>query len=229
MRKDVLVSALVYLGLITSLVGLVMLIKPIHRLGVKTRPKAGLVLTTGLSVALMALLWPASQSAAGDVTSKLDEFIPAWQFSEHHRLEIGAPPERVFAAIRLVRGDEVALLRTLTWIRRGGRSGPESILNPGSEKPLLDVALSSGFTLLVDDPPREVVISTVPARGTFAAMNFMVRPVGPNRSILTTETRVFANTPSARRAFGIYWRLIYPGSALIRRTWLRAIRKRALR
>jgi hypothetical protein len=60
-------------------------------------------------------------------------------------------------------------------------------------------------------------------------MNFMVRPVGPNRSILTTETRVFANTPSARRAFGIYWRLIYPGSALIRRTWLRAIRKRALR
>ena len=223
-----LVSTLVYLGLITSLVGLVMLIKPIHRLGVKTRPKASLIFAAGLSVALIALLWPASQSATSQPTAKLDEFIPAWQFSEYHRLEIAASPEKVFAAIRLVRGDEVALLRTLTWIRRGGRSGPESILNPGSEKPLLDVALSSGFTLLVDDPPREVVIATVPAPGAFAAMNFMVRPDGPNRSILTTETRVFAKTPSARRTFGVYWRLIYPGSALIRRTWLRAIRKRAL-
>ena len=198
-----LISTLVYLGLIASLVGLVLLIKPMPRLGVKTRPKAALILAAGLSVALIALAWPASQSAAGNLTSKLDEFIPVWQFSECHRLEIAAAPEKVFAALRLVRGDEVALLRTLTWIRRGGRSGPESMLNPGREKPLLDVALSSGFTLLVDDPPREVVISTVPARGTFAAMNFRVQPDGPNRSILTTETRVFANTPSARRTFGV--------------------------
>jgi hypothetical protein len=39
---------------------------------------------------------------------------------------------------------------------------------------------------------------------------------------------VFASDASARRRFAIYWRLIYPGSALIRRMWLRAIEKRVI-
>ncbi|HXT21641.1 MAG TPA: hypothetical protein VN923_12895, partial [Thermoanaerobaculia bacterium] len=44
---------------------------------------------------------------------------------------------------------------------------------------------------------------------------------------VTTETRVFATDDHARRRFAAYWRTIYPGSALIRRMWLRAIRARA--
>jgi hypothetical protein len=40
---------------------------------------------------------------------------------------------------------------------------------------------------------------------------------------------VFANSPWARRGFAAYWRVIYPGSALIRRMWLRAIARRATR
>jgi len=30
-----------------------------------------------------------------------------------------------------------------------------------------------------------------------------------------------------RQRFQLYWRVIYPGSALIRRMWLRAIKQRA--
>jgi hypothetical protein len=60
-----------------------------------------------------------------------------------------------------------------------------------------------------------------------AAMNFAVAPDGPGRSIVSTETRVFANSPTARRRFAAYWRIIYPGSAIIRRMWLRAIQRRA--
>jgi len=37
----------------------------------------------------------------------------------------------------------------------------------------------------------------------------------------------FSPTAPRRRRFAAYWRLIYPGSALIRRSWLRAIRQRA--
>jgi hypothetical protein len=44
---------------------------------------------------------------------------------------------------------------------------------------------------------------------------------------LTTETRVYATDASSRRRFAGYWRVIYPGSALIRRMWLRAVRERA--
>jgi hypothetical protein len=45
--------------------------------------------------------------------------------------------------------------------------------------------------------------------------------------VVTTETRVFATDAATRRRFAVYWRVIYPGSALIRVMWLRAIRLRA--
>jgi len=60
-----------------------------------------------------------------------------------------------------------------------------------------------------------------------ATMNFVVAPDGRGGSNVVTETRVFANSPGATRAFAAYWRVIYPGSAIIRRMWLRAIERRA--
>ena len=46
-------------------------------------------------------------------------------------------------------------------------------------------------------------------------------------TLLTTETRIQATDDHARRSFRRYWRVIHPGSAAIRRAWLRAIRRRA--
>lgn len=181
------------------------------------------------------------------VETRLDEFMPAWQFNEFHRTEIDAPPARAFAAMKAVTAEEIFLFRALTWIRRGGRPLPESILNPAAHEALIDVALRGGFVLLAEDSPRELVIGTVvkapagtrgkltpdffrkplPPGFAIAAMNFLVIPNGPDRSIVSTETRVFASSPSARRSFAVYWRVIYPGSALIRVMWLRAIKKRA--
>ena len=146
-----------------------------------------------------------------------------------------------------MRADEIPLFRLLTWIRTGGQELPENILNAGADRPLLDVATSSGFIYLADDPPREVVVGTVvvappgtrgkltpevfrkplPPGFALAGMNFRVIPDGKGGSIVTTETRVYANSDSARRRFAAYWRVIYPGSALIRRMWLRAIVRRA--
>ena len=58
-------------------------------------------------------------------------------------------------------------------------------------------------------------------------MNFLVEDAGPGVCLVTTETRVYATDPSAAGTFARYWRLIYPGRALIRRMWLRAIKQRA--
>jgi hypothetical protein len=44
---------------------------------------------------------------------------------------------------------------------------------------------------------------------------------------VTTETRIFATDEVARRKLAFYWLVIRPGSALIRRDWLKAIRNRA--
>jgi hypothetical protein len=46
---------------------------------------------------------------------------------------------------------------------------------------------------------------------------------------LRTETRVLATDAASRRRFGRYWRVIRPGSALIRRTWLGAAKRRTER
>lgn len=185
------------------------------------------LLYSGLLLALLGLFLPARESRVSRAETRLDEFAPAWQFHEVHSKRIDAPPAQVYEAIKQVRANEILLFRTLTWIRRGGRALPEGILNPGDREPILDVAARSGFYYLADEAPREMVVQTKIGPRILATMNFLVRPDGTG-SIVTTETRVFASTPWARRRFTKYWRVIYPGSALIRRMWLRAIAKRAI-
>jgi hypothetical protein len=58
------------------------------------------------------------------------------------------------------------------------------------------------------------------------AVNFLVEGNG-RMSRVITETRIYALDKTARRKFALYWLLVRPGSALIRRDWLGAIRKRA--
>ena len=153
-------------------------------------------------------------------------------------------------AIRAVSADEIALFQTLTWLRRFGRSGPESILNAPEHQPIIDVATKTGF-LLLQDQPREVVIGAIVVRppGTsrpnqFAAddykqlalpgfakatMTFRIEEQSGGMSRVVTETRVFATDRAALGRFTPYWRVIFPGSAILRITWLRAIKARAER
>ncbi len=119
-------------------------------------------------------------------------------------------------------------------------------------RPVLDQFLAGGFIALAEEPGREYVAG---AAGRFwtlsdsapvrfdgapefdgfdepgyakAALNFIVEPSSVG-SRLSTETRVVTTSAGAHRSFGRYWRLILPGSALIRRSWLAAIRRRAER
>jgi hypothetical protein len=240
-------SAIVYLGFITAFVGLIVVVRPIRRLGLRRRGQGLMIVIVGILVIAIGVILPASDSHVSRAESRLDEFAPIWQFNEVHSISIAAPPERVFEAIKQVRADEIALFQTLMWIRRGGRRLPESAVNAAAREPLLAVLTRGGFIYLADDPPRELVVGTVivvprGTRGTLtplvfqkrlrpgfvlAVMNFAVRPNRTGKSLLSTETRVFANSTPVRRGFAAYWRVIYPGSALIRLMWLRAIDRRA--
>jgi hypothetical protein len=244
----VLGSLIVYAGVLVAIAGFVLTVKPIRRLGSARRSRGLLVAGLGALTAGIGLTLPASESRVGRSAKRLDEFAPRWQFQEYHELRVSAPPDRVYEAIKGVRAEEIFLFETLTWIRRGGRAVPQSILNAGNREPLIDVATRGGFVILADHPPHELVLGTIvmapPAgtRGTLtpaffqkplppgfaiAAMNFLVVRDESERSIVSTETRVFAGDLEARRRFARYWRVIYPGSAIIRRMWLRAISRRA--
>jgi hypothetical protein len=241
-------SAAVYTGIIIAFAGLCLLVKPVRRLRVRTRVRALVVAIAGIVLIGVGLFFPTSDSRVSLVENRLDEFTPVWQFRELHTIRVAASPARVFDAIRRVRADEIRLFHTLTWIRRGGREAPPSILNAGGREPLIDVATRSGFVRLADDAPRELLIGAVvmappgtrgkptaemfrkplPPGFAVATMNFVVKADGPGRSMVSTETRVYASDAAARRRFAAYWRVIYPGSAIIRRMWLRAIERRAI-
>lgn len=195
-----------------------------------TRRRGMTVACGGLAMATMALVWPAREQSVREASSALDRAVPRWQFAETHAIEVAAPPERVYAAMRAVTAGEIPMYQTLTAIRRGlCGDGGESILNAPGGEPLIDVALRGGFRSLADDPPREIVIGMKVAPRVLAAMNFRITPDARGGSRLTTETRVHAGTARARRLFAVYWRIIHPGSDIIRRSWLRAIRRRAER
>ena len=242
-------SYLVYLGLTLFFAGILSLLRPLRFIYIRTRRLALMVAGFGFLLSLSVLLLPYRNQEAASPVTKLDEWMPRWQVGERHVLKIAAPPARVFAAIHDVTAAEILLFRTLTAIRRCGGTGPESILNAPEQKPLLDVATQTTFILLDDVAPRELVIGTIIAaprrvreagglkpdlfRGTLppgvvlATMNFLVTQDEDGGSTVATETRVCANSPAAVRRFGIYWRLIHPGSDIIRRTWLQAIARRA--
>jgi hypothetical protein len=177
----------------------------------------------------------------------LDDFLPRYDLNEVHSISTSAAPAAVMAAIRDLTPGEVPVLVALMAIR----SVPALLQRRRLpvRGPLLDGFRKSGFAQL-HEAPDELVLGGVgrfwqPSGGlrrieaadfagfaepgwAKAAFNFQVERVG-ERTLLRTETRIATTDEHARRSFGRYWRLIHPGSALIRLAWLRAIRRRAER
>lgn len=216
---------------------------------------SGVALVAVTTFAAFWFLPPGPVRRSARERALIDELLPEFQFEEFHECFVRATPEAIDRAIRSVPAKEIRFLRVLTWFRNPGRPWDgqgESILNPPSEKPILDTALGSGFVLLADDPGREIVLGALVVRPrgariavpndpgetarrfaalaaqgyAKAAMNFRIEP-SDGGCRLTTQTRVFATDAGTAQAFARYWRVIHPGSALLRRTWLKAIAARA--
>ena len=239
-----------YAGLLICLAGILSLARPLRVLGIRTRRTAAGIVALGLvrrppqGRSGRFLPSPRAGTARGWMIS-----FPSASSGSSTRSSVHAPAHASFGAVESVTAGEIRFFRLLTWIRAPRLPGErrENILAAPADKPLLEVALHSGFLPLAEDPDREIVFGTIfggglPAVGEggpreFArldrpgickvAMNFLLREEPGGWIRLSTETRVFAAGSSADRAFAVYWRLIYPGSAFIRRMWLTAIRRRA--
>jgi hypothetical protein len=176
----------------------------------------------------------------------LDAWLPAFEFSERHQLEIRAEPTKIDRALREVSIAEMPIARALVWLRRLGR--PTS----GARRPFLDEALHRA--VLLEDASGEGVVlglkgqfwrlrggPDVPRPRTAdeflaydradvckAVFDFRITELGAGHCRLTTETRVHAADPAALRAFRRYWLVVRPFSGLIRILFLREIRRQAL-
>ena len=239
---------LVDLALALVLVGLASLIRPLSFLKIRTRRIALLVLGAGVALLVVGLSLPVFPPRLPGPRMAIDEVVPSYQFGEAPR-----DPRRGPARSGAGRGEgrdrardpAVPAAHLAALAPLAGQRHSESILNPSADRPILDVALRSSFVLLREEPGREIVFGTVvccdlraPPRSPeeFAAlqgslaravMNFHVEDAGGGVTRLVTQTRIAASDARAERVFARYWRLIYPGSALIRRMWLRAIKARA--
>ena len=238
-------STLAYSGFVLSLCGLANLALPFRFLGIRKRAVGALVFAGGVGLAAAALLWPAPIIRVAPHRTLLDDIMPEYQFSERHSARIHAKPEQVMQAIHQSTFSDMKSLATLLRIR-GAALRIHDNGDAFQDKRILDTFLASGYLFggsdheivmcgganvraqrrLAARTVQEYAVDREPG-GVKIAYHFNVEDTGGGWSTISAETRVVALDDATRRGMGRYWRLIVPGSGLLRLQWLAGIKKRA--
>jgi hypothetical protein len=183
----------------------------------------------------------------------LDDLLPLFDVRQVHDAWVPAPADVVYSAVKEVTAREVRVLMPLEFLRwlPGFLIGRRPPFWPDPSAPLL-AEFTVGVVPLGERPGREVVAGAVGrfwrtggneaapvrTRADFvafsepgyakAAIAFAVFPERDGTRV-KTETRVVGTSAEATRLFRRYWLVIRPASDAIRRSWLAAIRRHALR
>ena len=167
----------------------------------------------------------------------IDDFMPAYDFSEKHDIKIRAKAETVFRALNEVDLCESPIVHWLFRLR-----------GLPAEKITLREMRKLCFEILGESENREIILGLAGKFWTLkgdlrqvnssnfrefnekgfakAAWNFSLdESDGATR--LTTETRIKCLDEKSRQNFGFYWTLIQPFSAWIRKEILKTIKKKA--
>ena len=140
----------------------------------------------------------------------LDPYIPDFDVNEVHGVELMAPPEVALERVLGLRAGSDRIVRLLLRLRGIRRA---------------ELPLERFATEVVGLEPLErtatLFVASAHMRGVRIGLSFeaTARPAGGSH--LVTETRI----ADAHIAFRLYWLLISPFSALIRRRWLRAVER----
>jgi hypothetical protein len=184
--------------------------------------------------------------------SLLEEVLPCFDASEVHDVWVAAQPNVVFTAVKQVTVGEVRLLMPLEALRAlPGLLARRPVFRPNPSARVLD-QFTTGVVPLGERAGAEIAAGAigrfwrllgnetaeVRTREDFlsfdelgyakAAISFLVRAERGGSRVIT-ETRVAGTSPDATRAMLRYWCAIRLGSGAIRRSWLAAIRRRAVR
>jgi hypothetical protein len=179
----------------------------------------------------------------------LDQFMPAYDVVERHRIRVSAPAAAVFDAACEQDLQQSGLVRAIFRTRELvlGASGDDRPQPRG----LLDEMKSLGWGVLAEVPGREIVVGAVTrpweADVTFRALpqdqfarywqpglvkivwTLRAEPLGDHESMFITETRAVATDSVARARFRRYWAFVSPGVSTIRWLSLRPLKRAAER
>ena len=156
----------------------------------------------------------------------IDEVLPRYDVHEVHSIACDVEPERAVATALALPIESDPIVRVLLRLR-GLRSGGT----------IEEAFRRGGFQELLRREGAVVVgASGAPWRRRPTVGRFddaqpgtvrMATSFEADGARITTETRVAGEDDAARRAFGRYWRVVGPFSALIRRRWLARIAREA--
>ena len=149
----------------------------------------------------------------------LEGILPRYDVREYHETTVAADADDVLEAALGMPAASDPLVAGLLWLRRV----------PGGRLPLRDFLRHLGFTLVVSTTRSFGAVAPSGATGVRLGFAVWVEPDANGRARLATETRVLAERPGARLRFRLYWLVVGPFSALIRRRWLAAAKRRAER
>jgi hypothetical protein len=166
----------------------------------------------------------------------IDEYLPEFHVSSYHQTLVSSPASTVFPSIWDLDLSESGVAGLLFAIR----GMPRRALT-------LKGLLQDGFLVLDERSGEELLFGGAgrfwTRNGDFQALNpedfkafrqkghvklavnFRVRPVNGNQTILSTETRVQCFGRHSRWRFGLYWFVIRPFSGLVRKEMLRILKK----
>ena len=186
----------------------------------------------------------------------LDAWMPAYDVSARYAVKIDASAQHVYSTLLrtdfsrpwLVRG--LMGLRLLPGFLRSPGATWRRLRSPArSPRASLADLTHSGFILLEQAPPREIVLGI---SGRFWSLTAEIVPIPPERfreplavglaqaawnfevtavqgrAELATETRIRCADPATLGAFRRYWRLVAPGSGLIRHAILSQVRRESM-
>ncbi len=181
--------------------------------------------------------------------------MPEYHVRTVHAVEIaatGAIVYDVLLATDFSRGRTVRILmglRALPACVRHPREMWTRLRRSRAERRVPSFGLLQVFTILEEAPGQEIVLGltgrfwtlsgalvstqaatfrgAVPPGLARAAWSFRLVDVQSSRTQLVTETRVRCGDETTRRSFLRYWRVIAPGSGVLRRSMLSTVRRRA--
>jgi len=244
-----------WIGIIIMVTGFIALIHPLVSLFILNRNIALMVLCGGILIAVISLLYPVKIRHSSTQHQQIDGLIPDFAFNEFHEVSINASPEKVKQTILVTGVKDIPIARLLMKIRgiadedvdlndraSNNRIGSDTVSTPDFN--FFVVAPDEWITVMIlksviitnnENKPAPPEISTLEQFTLFnepgyikVAVNFRFISTDNQKTILTTETRNQGITPNDNRTFGYYWKIIYPGSAIIRRVWLDTLKKKAI-